>query len=385
MRKLCCVVLFSIIQVISINPDVQAQVKLGDAPLVVIAKASGEIFLEKGRNKREYKPKFTEVDISNYASGVIYAELKMSSGDCDPVLTTTATPTEDRRNNVIYISIRPGKAPGSVLSIRDGLISHFDRNLASKFNKSPKLYVSANFRFQGMMLWYAKECSGTYEITVYVWKGIKICGTLPPIPSELGRKIAELNRLTTYGERSTAYNQIHKELHKRGIGVGFFEAASTVTNNFYYDLWKFDKKAQGFLNGLSKELAGINARYATELLQTGKLEKEDKSGYFSEPTAIDIELVRREQAFAEKKLSNLSEGREIITLINDRTNSALNKFIGEALFSSVSATNKVRDNKRKTNPNADFDYGNIKDRTSVGEILAGKYRDNFLPNAILCR
>lgn len=385
MGTLWCVVLFSILHVITVNSAVQAQVKVNEPPRVVIAKGSGEIFIEKG--KREYKPKFTEVDISKYAAGAIYAELKLSSGGCNAKLITTPIPTEDGRNNSGYFTVAAGKSETGKLTglnITDGLISYFDRTI-SKSNKSSKFYVSVDFPMKGIGLWYAKDCTGTYEITVYVMYGKKVCGTLPPIPSELSRKLAEANRLTKYSERAKLYHQIHEELQKRGVGVGFFEAASTVTDNFSDDHWGFEKKSQDFLDNLSKELAGINAKYAYELLQTGKLEKENKSGYFSDPTAIDNELIRREQVVAENKLLSLSEGREIIASINDRTNSWLTRNVGGILFSSASATNEVRNRKRKRNPNAEFDYGDIKDRTSVGEILATKYRNSNLANAILCR
>lgn len=217
------------------------------------------------------------------------------------------------------------------------------------------------------------------------------CGNLPPIPAELKKLLADLVKTKSYKERSEIYDAIHKELQKRGIGAGFFEAASVTTNNIHWSL-DLDKNTQEFLDSLSQELAVMNAQLAVELLQTGKLANESNSATFSYPSQIDREMVRREQAYAEKKLSSQTNRSEIVAAMNKEMNGTMDSLLGQGfdklgMYSSLNAARLIREQKRKSrrDPNAQFDYGDMRDRVGVGDILSGKFRDENLPNGILCR
>ncbi|HEX8735454.1 MAG TPA: hypothetical protein VF721_09040 [Pyrinomonadaceae bacterium] len=219
---------------------------------------------------------------------------------------------------------------------------------------------------------YIKNGKKASEITSALSSNCK-SKSLPPIPPELERKIAKLSSLAQYKERAETYVQIHREIQKRGIKIGFFRAASVVTLDFSLSL-DLEQPAQDYLDQLSKDLAGINTKYILELLKTGRLEKEDKTGCFIMPEEIDSELVRREQQFAENKLSKLKDRKKIVEIINARIKLWLDKPVLNKLSGSITAIDKVRDNKRKTNNKAEFDFGNIKDRISVGKILAENFR-----------
>jgi hypothetical protein len=199
--------------------------------------------------------------------------------------------------------------------------------------------------------------------------------------------LEELKSATTYERRSEIYGEIRRELKKLGLGSGFFDAASAATNALGWDelIGGFGGNAQKFLDDLSIELSTINAGFAKELLETGKLAKEDGKGFFSDPKSIDKELVRREQAYAERKLSSQSDRTEIVKVINEGMNGLVARKGGGMFFDSADAINKVREAKRKTDPKAEFDYGDIRDRIRVGDMLAEKYRIDFLPNAIYCK
>src|SRR6201999_2400158 len=120
---------------------------------------------------------------------------------------------------------KSGAGDLGLLSINDGVISGY---------KVSKFYITSDLPYAGMALWYAPNCNSTYEITIYVKGGKKICGTLPPIPATLKKLLADLVKTKSYKERSDIYHAIHQELQKRGIGAGFFEAASVTTDNLHW-------------------------------------------------------------------------------------------------------------------------------------------------------
>lgn len=234
---------------------------------------------------------------------------------------------------------------------------------------------------------------GTFEYVIYLsnWKkgnNADDCINLPPISFILSQNIEKLKTAAKYSERSQIYKRIHEELQKRGVGIGFFGAASAVTSDFSDDpfgiikieLSGINRKAEIFLDDLSKELAVLNTKYAIELLETGRLKKENENSYFFNPKEIDEELVRREQKYAEKKLAADPNRKEIVEIINGITNAWGTKKGGSFFgFSSIIATNEVRNNKRKKDPSAEFDYGNITDRMNVGKTLADQNRSNIEP------
>lgn len=350
-----------------ITPALYAQSK--EAQPVLLTRGSGEIFYKKDEGTS--KPKFTEVDISQYATGKLYGELKVS-GTCDGSYTTALAPTENKKETSTYFVVGGNKSGsgelGSLL-IRDGVLS--GRNVS-------KFYITSDLPVAGMALWYAASCNSTYEISIYVKSGKKICGALPPISAQLKKLLADLVKTKSYKERSQLYHAIHEELQKRGIGAGFFEAASVTTDNIHWSP-DLDARSQEFLDSLSEELAVMNSQLAVELLQTGKLAKESNSGPFSYPSQIDREMVRREQAYAEQKLSSQPNRSEIVAAMNKQMNGAIELSQGlekMGMYSSLKAARQIREQKRKSkrDPTAQFDYGDMKDRVGVGEILSGKFR-----------
>jgi hypothetical protein len=382
MRNICR---FSVLAFVSfcsalITPVLYAQPK--EAQPVLLTRGSGEIFYKKGEGTS--KPKFTEVDISQYATGRLYGELKVS-GTCDGSYTTALAPTENKKDTSTYFVVggnKSGNGDLGSLMIKDGVL--LGRNVS-------KFYITSDLPAAGMALWYAADCNSTYEISIYVKGGKKNCGTLPPISAQLKKLLADLVKTKSYKERSEIYHAIHEELQKRGIGAGFFEAASVTTDNIHWSL-DLDNNSQEFLNSLSQELAEMNARLAVELLQTGKLASESNSGLFSYPSQIDREMVRREQAYAEQILSSQPNRSEIVAAMNKEMNGTMDGLVSQGLekagmYSSLKAARQIREQKRKSrrDPNAQFDYGDMKDRVGVGEILSGKFRDDNLPNGILCR
>lgn len=317
---------------------------------------------------------FFIVDLSAYSSGNLAAHISVEGGT--------------------GISRTGGKCWGGAQFAEEGFFKPENKkpyisNITTRIlqpNQTTK--INGNFSkptkfILGVISSCRPELSSKFDYVIYIKNGKKVCAALPPTSSELSRKISELGKLTDYCERSRSYHQIHEELQKRGIGVGFFQAASDVTADLCRV--KLGKTAQDFLDNLSKQLAGINARYATELLQTGKLEKENKSGFFTDPNEIDAELVRREQVFAGNQLSKSSKRTEIIAEINAGTNAFLARLAGGILYPSMSATNEIIKIKRKTNPKAGFDYGSIDDRMNVGNFLTAKHRNNNLVNSRQCK
>lgn len=78
--------------------------------------------------------------------------------------------------------------------------------------------------------------------------------------------------------------------------------------------------------------------------------------------------------------------------MNKEMNGTMDGLLSQGLeqmgrYSSLNAARLIREQKRKSrrDPNAQFDYGDMRDRVGVGDILSGKFRDENLPNGILCR
>lgn len=382
MKNICRLLVLAFVCFCSafIAPMLYAQPK--EAQPVLLTRGSGEIFYKKGEGTS--KPKFTEVDVSQYATGRLYGELKVS-GTCDGSYTMAFVPTENKKETSTYFVVggnKSGAGDLGLLTIKDGAL------LGPKVSK---FYITSDLPVAGMALWYAASCNSTYEISIYVKSGKKICGTLPPITAKFKKLLADLVKTKSYKERSDIYHAIHEELQNRGIGAGFFEAASVTTDNIHWSP-DLEARSQEFLDNLSQELAVMNAQLAVELLQTGKLANESSSGPFSFPSAIDHEMVRREQAYAEQKLSSQPNRSEIVAAVNNQMNGTMDNLVGQGLekagmYSSLKAARLIREQKRKSrrDPNAQFDYGDVKDRVGVGDILSGKFRNENLPNGILCR
>jgi len=199
--------------------------------------------------------------------------------------------------------------------------------------------------------------------------------TQPPknICAAGGPLIIRLTAAGSYWERWQSYSSINDNLHCRGIGVGFFGAASAVTRGFSVDLTEFGKNSQKFLDDTSKALALMNASLATELINTSKL-KLSNGGYLTNPADIDKELVRREQQYVENALKTNWYSADIIRNINSRTKWHLDYNIVGPMISNISAISAVRFQKRRNNPGAEFDYGNINDRIAVGILTSSQYR-----------
>lgn len=188
-----------------------------------------------------------------------------------------------------------------------------------------------------------------------------------------GPLIIRLRAAGSYWERWQSYSVINDNLHCRGIGVGFFGAASAVTRGFSVDLTEFGKNAQKFLDDTSKDLALLNASFATELINTGKL-KLNSGAYLTNSADIDKELVRREQQYVENALKTSWYSADIIRNINSRTKWHLDYDIFGPMISNISAISAVRSQKRRNNLSAEFDYGNINDRLAVGILTSSHYR-----------
>jgi hypothetical protein len=319
---------------------------------------------------------FFTVDLSGYSSGNLRGHISVEGGT--------------------GISRTGGKCWGGAQFAKEGFFDPENKN-PSISNPTTKLLIPnqrtsvlGNFSkptkfILGVISTCRPELSSKFEYVIYIKNGKKVseipfalssnCNpkSLPLIPPELEREIAKLGSLLQYKERSRTYAQIHRELQKRGIKIGFFRAASVVTLDFSLSR-DSEKPAQDYLDGLSKDLAVINSKYILELLKTGRLEKEDKTDCFVTPEEIDNELVRREQQFAENKLFKLKDRKKIIEIINDRIKWWLDTPVLNESSGSISAINKVRNNKRKIDNKAEFDFGNITDRIGVGKILAENFR-----------
>jgi hypothetical protein len=153
---------FSMIHVIGVGFGAQAQVSTNQSlpEIIKIQTASGKL----GRKNREPTEKlsFTEVDLSKYESGRIFADLKVSSGGCSAALVATTTPTEDRRQLVEFARAESGGAStGDLFALSVGRFY-----LQSK--RVNKFFVSGALIPVGMLAWYEKDCVGSYEITVYI-------------------------------------------------------------------------------------------------------------------------------------------------------------------------------------------------------------------------
>src|ERR1700741_622930 len=194
MRNICRLSVLALVSFCSalITPVLSAQPK--KAQPVLLTRGSGEIFYKKGEGTS--KPKLTEVDVSQYAAGSLYGELKVS-GTCDGSYGLAVTPpTEDKKGISTYFVVggnKSGERDLGLLSIRDGVLSGY---------KVSKFYITSDLPYAGMALWYAPNCNSTYEISIYVKYGKKLCGTLPPIPAELKKLLADLIKTKSYKERS---------------------------------------------------------------------------------------------------------------------------------------------------------------------------------------
>jgi hypothetical protein len=169
MRKSWFIVLLSMIQIIVFSLIVQAQVKVNPTlpEVIKIKTASGKL----GRKNRESTEKlsFTEIDLSKYESGRIFADFKVSSGGCDAALVTTAIPTEDRKQLLeLTRALSGGTRTADAFALSFGHVSL----LGKKVNK---FYVSGSLIPVGMAAWYSKDCVGSYEITVYIKNAKSSC------------------------------------------------------------------------------------------------------------------------------------------------------------------------------------------------------------------
>jgi hypothetical protein len=186
-----------------------------------------------------------------------------------------------------------------------------------------------------------------------------------------GLLVIKLNEATKYFQRSIAYDAMGLNLFCRGISVGFLGAASDVTAAFSGDFIGIGEEAEAFLNSVSPKLAQMNGRFFKELADTGKLRTTDGRGYLTDAAEIDAELIKREQELAQEEYDKLSAANK--ALVTQQINSKIHNWIRWP-SPVASAMKKVRDSKRRTNPNAEFDYSDIKDRIAVGNILATEHR-----------
>ena len=188
-----------------------------------------------------------------------------------------------------------------------------------------------------------------------------------------GLLIIRLNEATKYYERANTYDEMGLNLVCRGISVGFFGAANDVTHDFAADLLGIGEEADAFLNSVSSKLAQMNARFFKELVETGKLKTADGEGYLTDPAEIDRELVKREQTLVQEEYDELSAANK--AEVTRQINTKIRRWIWST-YPSAKAMAQVRDAKRKTSPEAQFDYSDINDRIAVGNILAAERRKN---------
>lgn len=194
----------------------------------------------------------------------------------------------------------------------------------------------------------------------------KSCGDSGPL-------IIKLNEATRYYERWPIYDAMGLNLDCRGISVGFFGAASDVTHDFAADLFGIGKEADAFLSSVSTRLAQMNVHFFKELVDTGNLKTADGQGYLTSGANIDRELVKREQALVQEELDKLSAADK--AKLTQQINAKIARWIWST-SPSAKAMAQVRDSKRKTDPEAQFDYSDINDRIAVGNILAAERRKN---------
>jgi hypothetical protein len=140
---------------------IQTQLKVNQTPEVIkIKTVRGKL----GRKNRESTEKlsFTEIDLSKYESGHIFADFRVSSGGCDAALVAASVPTEDRKQLLeLTRALSGGTAKANPLALSSGHI----RLLNKRVNK---FYVSGLLIPVGMAAWYSKDCVGSYEITIYI-------------------------------------------------------------------------------------------------------------------------------------------------------------------------------------------------------------------------
>ena len=190
-----------------------------------------------------------------------------------------------------------------------------------------------------------------------------------------GLLVIKLNEATNYFQRSIAYGAMGADLFCRGISVGFLGAASDVTAAFSADWRGIGGEADAFLNSLSPKLAKLNGGFFKELADTGKLRTTDGRGYLTDAAEIDAEVIKREQELAQEEYDKLSAATK--ALVTQQINTKIHNWIRWP-SPVAQAMKTVRDAKRKTDPNAEFDYSDIKDRIAVGKILAEEHRKNPL-------
>jgi hypothetical protein len=221
---------------------------------------------------------------------------------------------------------------------------------------------------------------------------------------ERGKFEAEVKnapKLTTFYQRYFLYDKINKELHKQKTNVGFFGAASSVTLLFSVGFINdrslqitlsvtdrlilgalmrhlaFSETSQNFMKQLSQGLSQFNVEPALEILRTGTLTASGQ--VLKDGKAIDEEMVRREQQYAEQLLGQFdAENRSV--LISD-INTAFNRSVefggsvgATSVFSSLRAVKKVYDEKRLNNPEAQLDYSILQERIKIGEATAEMHR-----------
>jgi hypothetical protein len=150
----------------------QARIKVNQTPQVIkIGTARGKLG-RKNRGSTE-KLRFTEIDLSKYQSGRIYADFKISPGGCDAALVAASAPTEDRKQ---LLELTRATSGGNVTADLFVLSSGLVKLLGQRVNK---FYVSGFLIPVGMAAWYSKDCEGSYEITVYLKDAM--AGTAPSV------------------------------------------------------------------------------------------------------------------------------------------------------------------------------------------------------------
>lgn len=115
------------------------------------------------------------------------------------ILRRSLRPRTKRRPHLFVVG---GKKSGAgdlgLLTIKDGVL--LGPNVS-------KFYITSDLPVAGMALSYAASCNSTYEISIYVKSGKKICGTLSPITAKLKKLLADLVKTKSYKERSDIYHE----------------------------------------------------------------------------------------------------------------------------------------------------------------------------------
>lgn len=125
-----------------------------------------------GRKRREptEKPVFVAVDLSKYQSGRLFIDLKASSGGCNVALLAAVAPTEERKG-LLELSrvLSGGTKTKESLSFSHG-------RLSLQGQKVNKFYVAGFLIPVGIMAWYSKDCTGSYEATIYIQNAVSSGG-----------------------------------------------------------------------------------------------------------------------------------------------------------------------------------------------------------------